>query len=181
MSRNLRVVDEMLSDWQKQLGAFSNKVKCNQGLTMEFSSKYAAEINRTFAAFLRLFEIQDTLNQISRLNSWALIGYSALPEFVSAQLSSWLMADDTLRSIVSALKRGLSVLASPMVDVKHDGRKLNVNILVIAPEILSSNNFCVVEHLTPLKFNLSGTCYTGPVRQTNLALTTCPDSKALFH
>ena len=80
------------------------------------------------------------------------------------------MADDTLRSTVSALKRGLSVLASPVVDVKHDGRGSNVNILVIAAEILSSDNFCVVEHLSPLKFNLSGTCYTGPVRQTNLAL-----------
>ena len=89
------------------------------------------------------------------------------------------MADDTLRSTVSALKRGLSVLASPVVDVKHDGRGLNVNILVIAAEILSSNNFCVVEHLSPLKFNLSGTCYTGPVRQTNLALITFPDSKSI--
>ena len=179
LSRNLRVIDEMLSDWQKPLGAFSNKIKCNQGFTMEFLSKYAAEMNRAFAAFLRLFEIQDTLNHISRLNSRALIGYSDLPEFVSAQLSSRLMVDDTLRSTVSALKRGLSVLASPMVDVKHDGRELNVNILAIAPEILSSNNFCVVEHLTPLKFNLSGTCYTGLVPQTNLALITCSDSKSI--
>ena len=63
LSRNLRVVDEVLSDWQKQLGDFSNKIKCTQGLTMEFFSKYAAEMNRAFAAFLRLFEIQDTLNQ----------------------------------------------------------------------------------------------------------------------
>ena len=66
-----------------------------------------------------------------------------------------------------------------MVDVEHDGRELNVNVLVIAPEVLNSSNFCVVEHLTPLKFNLSGTCYTGPVRQTNLALITCPDSKSI--
>ena len=71
---------------QWQLGAFSNKIKCNQGLTMEFLSKYTAEMNHAFAAFLRLFEIQDTLNQISRLNSRALLGYSDLPEFVSAQL-----------------------------------------------------------------------------------------------
>ena len=81
------------------------------------------------------------MNQISRLNSRALLGYSDLPEFVSAQLSSRLMANDTLRSTVSALRRGLSVFASPMVDVKHDGRELNLNILVIAPGILSSNNF----------------------------------------
>ena len=125
LSRNLHVVDEVLSDWQKQLGDFSNKIKCKQGLTMEFFSKYAAEMNRAFAAFLRLFEIQDTLNQIFRLNSKTLIGYSDIPEFVAAQLSSRLIADDTLRSTVSALKRGLSVLASPMVDVEHDGRELN--------------------------------------------------------
>ena len=178
LSRNLRVVDEMFSDWHKQLGAFSNTIKCNQGLTMEFLSTYVAEMNRAFAAFLRLFEIQDTLNQISRLNSKASIGYSDLPEFVTAQLSSRLTAD-TLRSIVSALKRGLSVLASLVVDVKHDGRESHVNILVIAPEILSSNNFCLVEQLTPLKFNLSGTCYTGRVRQTNLAPITCPDPKSI--
>ena len=64
-----RAVDEVLSDWQKQLGDFCNKIKCTQGLTMEFYSKYAAEMNRAFAAFLRLFVIQDTLNQIFHLNS----------------------------------------------------------------------------------------------------------------
>ena len=136
-------------------------------------------MNHAFAAFLKLCETQDTLNQIFRLNSKTLIGYSDIPEFVSAQLSSKLIADDTLRSTVSALKRDLSVLVSPMVDVEHDGRELNVNVLVIAPEILSSNNFCVAEHLTTLKFNLSGTCYTGPVRKTNLALITFPDSKSI--
>ena len=65
----------------------------------------AAEMNRAFAAFLRLIEIQDTLNQISRLNCKTLIGYSDLPEFVSAQLSSRSMVDDTLRSTESALER----------------------------------------------------------------------------
>ena len=29
LSRNLRVVDKVLSDWQKQLGDFSNKIKIN--------------------------------------------------------------------------------------------------------------------------------------------------------
>ena len=119
LSRNLHVVDEVLSDWQKQLGDFSKKIKCKEGLTTEFFSKCTAEMNRAFAAFLRLFEIQDTLNQIFRLNSKTLIGYSDIPEFDSAQLSSGLIADDTLRSTVSALRRGLSVLASPMVDVEH--------------------------------------------------------------
>ena len=46
---------------------------------MKFFSKYAAEMKHAFAAFLRLFDIQDTLNQIFRLNSKALIGYSDIP------------------------------------------------------------------------------------------------------
>ena len=140
----------MLPDWPKKLSAFSYTVTCHQGLKMEFLSKYAAEMNRVLAAFLRLFEIQDTLNQISRLNSKTMIGFSDLSEFVSVQLSSRLMVDDTLRSRVSALRRGLFVLESPMVEVEHDGRELNVNVLIIAPEILSSSNFCVVQHITPL-------------------------------
>ena len=67
-----------------------------------------------------------------------------------------------------------------MVDVQHDGRELNVNVLVIAPEILSINNFCVVEHLTPLKFNSFGTCYSGSMWQTNLVLIKCFDSKSIL-
>ena len=131
---------------------------------MEFLSKYSAEINRAFSAFLRLFEIQDTLNQVSQLNKKTLVGYSDLPKFISSHLSSQLVVEPSLGLTITALEEGLSVLASPMVDVEHDGRDLSVNILMLAPEIESKNNFCVVEHLTPLKFNLSGTCFNGPVR-----------------
>ena len=68
-----------------------------------------------------------------------------------------------------------------MVDVEHDGRKLNVNIMLLAPEIVDKNNFCVVEHLTPLKFNLSGTCFTGSAQHwSNLALITCPNAKPVI-
>ena len=147
---------------------------------MEFLSKYAAEMDRVFTAFLRLFKMQEILNLISHQKSKTLTGYSDLPEFVSAQLSSRSMTDSTLRSTVSALKKGSSVLTSPMVDVEHDSRELNVNVLLIAPQILSINNFCTVENSTPLQFNLPGTCYTGPVRRTNLTLITCPDSSVKY-
>lgn len=60
---------------------------------MDLLSKYVAEMYRAFSAFLTLFDIQDTLNQISALNSKALIVYSHLPEFVSAQLLSRLRTD----------------------------------------------------------------------------------------
>ena len=59
-------VDSTFSSWQKQLNVFSNSVKCHESLTVEFLSKYSAEVNRVFAAFLRLFEIQDTLSQGER-------------------------------------------------------------------------------------------------------------------
>ena len=71
----------------------------------------------------------------------------------------------------------MSVLASPMVDVEHDGRSLTVDILLLAPVIGDQNDLCVVERLTSLKFNISGKCFTGPVQHTNLALISCPKSK----
>ena len=52
-------------------------------------------------------------------------------------------------------------------------------MLFLVPEIAGNENFCVIEHLTALKFNLSGSCFTGPVRQTNLALIMCPYSKKI--
>ena len=177
LAEDLKRVDATFIDWQRQLNTFSNSVKCQEGLTMEFLSKYSAEVNRAFAAFLRLLEIQDTLNQVSRLNGKTLVGYSDLPKFISSHLSSKLVLDPSLGLTITALEQGLSVLASPMVDVEHDGKDLGINILVLGPEIADQNNFCVVEHLSPLKFNLSGNCFTGPVRQTNLALITYPNSK----
>ena len=179
LGKNLKKVDNTFTDWQKQLKIFSNSARCSESMTMEFLSKYTAEVNRAFTSFLRLFEIQDTLSRVSRLNGKTLVGYSDLPKFISSQLSAKLLLDPLLALTVTALEQGLSVLASPMVDVEHDNRDLNVNILFLAPEIANKSNFCVVEHLTPLKFNLSGSCFTGPVRQTNLALITCPDSKQI--
>lgn len=64
-----------------------------------------------------------------------------------------------------------------MVDVEHSGQDLTVDILLLAPEITDENSFCVVQHLTPLKFNISGKCFSGPVQHTNLALINCPNSR----
>ena len=60
---------------------------------------------------------------------------------------------------------------------EHDGQNLTIDILLLAPEITDKNSFCVVEHLTPLKFNISGKCFSGPVQHTNLALINCPNSR----
>jgi len=135
------------------------------------------EVNRAFTAFLRLFEIQDTLSHISQLNGKTLVRYSDLPKSLLSELSAKVFVDSSLALTLTALEQGLSVLASHMVDVEHDGHDLHVNVLFLASEIAITSNFCVVEHLTPLKFNVSGTCFTGAVRQTNLALKTCPNLK----
>ena len=107
------------------------------------------------------------MNQVSQFNRKSLVGYSDLPKFISSNLSPKLLSDPLLSLAISAVEKGLSVLASPMVDVEHDSRDLNVNILLLAPEIARKEKIFVLEHLTPLKFNLSGKCFTGPVRQTN--------------
>jgi len=68
LSSDLKMVDDTFSALQNQLKKFSNKVQCHDGMTMEFLSQYIVEINRAFTGFLRLFEIQDILNQVSQLN-----------------------------------------------------------------------------------------------------------------
>lgn len=128
LSQDLKLVQSTFNDWQKQLEKFSNSAKCREGMTMEFLSKYTAEINRAFAAFLRLFEIQDTLSQISHLHEKSLVGYSDLPKFMSSHLSAKLSTDHSLRLTIAALEQGLSVLASPIVDVEHSGQDLTVDI-----------------------------------------------------
>ena len=71
----------------------------------EFLFKYTAEINHAFVAFLRLFEIQDTLSQISHLNNKPLVGYSDLPTFISSHLSAKLSIDPSLRLTITALEK----------------------------------------------------------------------------
>ncbi|XP_022805403.1 uncharacterized protein LOC111342570 [Stylophora pistillata] len=146
-------------------------------MTIQFLSKYTAEINRAFTTFLRLFEIQDTLSQIYHLHEKSLVGYSDLPKFMSSHLSAKLSADHPLRLTITALEQGLSVLASPMVNVEHSGQDLTVDILLLAPEIADKDRFCVVQHLTPLKFNISGKCFSGPVQHKHLALINCPNAR----
>ena len=118
--------------------------RCHKGLTMEFLSKYTAGLSSPFVAFLRLFKIQDTLSLISHLNGKTLTGYSDLPKFVASHLSAKLVVDPSLKLTVSALEEGLPVLASPMVDVEHDGRNLTVDILLLPTVIGDQNDLCVV-------------------------------------
>ena len=109
LSQDLKIVKNTFAAWQRQLKKFANSVRCHEGLMMEFLSKYTAEINRAFVTFSRLFEIQDTLSQISHLNDKPLVGYSDLPQFISSHLSANLSFDPSLRLTTTALQEGLSV------------------------------------------------------------------------
>ena len=142
LAKDLKIVEDTFSVWQTQLKRLANTVRCHEGLTMEFLSKYTAGLSRAFVAFLRLFEIQDTLSLVSHLNGKTLIGYSDFPKFVALHLSAKLIVDPSLKLTVSALEEGLSLLASPMVDVEHDGRNLTVDILLLAHVIGDQNDMC---------------------------------------
>lgn len=78
-----------------------------------------------------------------------------------------------------ALQDGFPLLVNPLVNIEHTGKQLDLSLLFTVPEIPHKNSFCTVEYLTPLKYNISGTCYTGPITYDNLALVTCSNVKSL--
>ena len=109
------------------------------------------------------------MNQLTKLNNKDLFGINDLPRFMSCEFMSRIKANPSLRLTTLALKQGLPVLASPMVDVEHNRNIVTINILSLTPEISNTDLFCVIELLTPLRFNLSNSFYVGPVQKDNLA------------
>ena len=67
-----------------------------------------------------------------------------------------------------------------MVDYEYVKTHLELNILMSVPEISTMDSGSTMEHLTPLKYNLSSTCCTGAVTQKNLLLITCKYSQTLI-
>ena len=76
-----------------------------------------------------------------------------------------------------ALNDGFLLFINPMVDIEHSGNQVEASVLLTVPEIPDLNSFCTIEYLTPLKYNLSNTCYSGPVTKLNLEIISCPNSK----
>lgn len=178
-SFDLKQIDATLSTWSKTLRGFVKTNHCHFNLLMEFLSRYSFEVNSAFHSLLRLTEIHDTLAQLSRLEQKSMIGFSDLPHYVTTAISNSLVIDSDMKFTLNALNDGLSVLLHPSVDIEHNGKHLDINILVTVPQITNFNSFCSLEYLTPIKINISNTCYTGPVRQKNLVLITCSESKQL--
>ena len=180
LSQDLKTVDQTLSFWSTAINTFAQQSSCFQGLLFQYFSKYSTQNNRAFASIMRLMEIQDIFQQITRLNQEVLVGYADLPKFITSQLSIQLSNDPLMAPTITALEEGLSVLARPLIDFEHNGNYLDLNLLFIAPIISNADSFCTIEYLSPLKFNISNQCYTGMVTQTNLALINCKNSQTII-
>ena len=61
------------------------------------------------------------------------------------------------------------------------GKSVGINFFFTIPELSSKNSFCTVEYLTPLKYNISGICFHGPVTRDELALLRCQHNEYISH
>lgn len=179
LAHDLKIIDNTFSTWQDQLNRFTAISKCHESLLYEFLSKHANAVNRAFASLLRLTEMQDVLHQFSTLESKTLFGFPHLPPFLHPQITSKLDMDPSMTYTSKALNDGFPLFINPMVDIEHSGNQVEASVLLTVPEIHNLNLFCTIEYLTPLKYNLSNTCYSGPVTKLNLVLISCPNSKQL--
>lgn len=176
----LHDIDSTFNEWAQSLSNFSKIEQCHHNSLLEFMSHFSTSINRAFYAILRLNEIQDILNQITHLTQKVLIGYSHFPRFLATDISPRLDSDRSMTLTEKALKEGFPLLVNPLVNIEHTGRQLELSVLFTVPEISDLNSFCTVELLSPIKYNISGTCYTGPITYDDLALIACSNVKSLI-
>jgi len=104
LTSDLKVIDRTFSAWSYKLNTFSNTVKCHDSLMMEFISKYSTEVIRTFFLTTSLLEVQDTVDQLIKLQEKSLVGLSDLPNFLTSQILSGLEGD---RFLTKSLRLGL--------------------------------------------------------------------------
>ena len=136
-------------------------------------------MNRAFASLLRLTEMQDALHQFSALETKTLFGFAHLLPFLHPQITSKLAMDSSMTYSIKALNKGFPLLINPMIDIEHVGNQIEVSVLLTIPEIPDLNSFCTVEYLSPIKYNSSNTCYSGPVTKLNLVIISCPNSRQI--
>ena len=180
LSQDLRLVDRTFSQWQSQLNAFAKSNTCHDSILFEFLSKHSTAVNRAFVSLLRLAEIQDVLHQFASLETRSLFGFPQLPSFLHSQILTKLSTDAKMLHTSKALDDGFSLLINPMVDIEHHGSYVEASVLLTIPEIPNEKAFCTIENLTPIKFNSSNVCYTGPITRENLVLLTCPHSTQIL-
>ena len=86
----------------------------------------------------------------------------------------------SMRHTAKALDEGFPLFINPMIDIEQKGPYIDASVLLTLPVVSDQNAFCTIEYLAPIKFNLSNTCYTGPVTQDNLVILTCPNAQHIL-
>lgn len=181
LTKYLKTMNRDLQTWKNVLNLQFRKLRCTDSMLHEFTSKHSYQLSRTFIGLLRLFELQDLLHQASRLHNKELVGYSSFPGFMTADIGARLSTLPSLALTTKGLNSGFPLLIEPMVDYSFpDSKHFVLNILFTVPEIPDENSFSTLEYVTPIKYNVSGTCYTGPITRHDLTLVTCPDSRFLL-
>ena len=181
LTKYLKTMNRDLQTWKTVLNRQFLKLRCTDSMLHELTSTHSYQLSRTFIGLLRLFELQDLLHQASQLQNKELVGYSSFPGFMTADIRARLSTLPFLALTTKGFNSGFPLLIEPMVDCSFsDSKNFVLNILFTVPEIPDENSFCTLEYVTPIKYNVSGTCYTGPITRHDLALVTCPDSRFLL-
>lgn len=177
----LRDVDSNFQAWKTKLETFSAHENCHINNFLEFLSKYSVEVARTFSILLRFTEINDILHQTHNLYNKQLVGFDDLPSFLATEIQLRLKTVPSLHATADTLDAGFPLLIQPLVDYQYQPSKsLGVNILFTVPELHSDHTFCTIEYLMPIKYNISGICYHGPIIRDELALLRCQHSEFIL-
>ena len=127
-------------------------------------------------------EISDDLQQSRQLHKKPAIGLNDLPSFVSSEIQVRLHTIPPLVHTAEGLDSRFPLLLDPMVDYDYDiSRALGVCMLFTVPVLSKDFSTCTIEYLSPIKYNVSGTCYQGPITRDQLALLRCENSEFLIH
>ena len=126
-------------------------------------------------------KINDILHQTHNLYNKQLVGFDGLPSFLVAEIQLRLRTVSSFHATADTLDAGFPLLIQLLVDYQYQPSKsLGVNILFTVPELHSDHTFCTIEYLMPIKYNILGICYHGPIIRDELALLRCQNSEFIF-
>lgn len=109
------------------------------------------------------------------------MGFDDLPSFLATEIQLRLTTVPSLHATADTLDAGFPLVIEPLVDYQYQPSKsLVVIILFTVPELHNDRTFCTIEYLLPLKYNVSGICYHGPIIRDELALLRCQNSEYIL-
>ena len=177
---DVKLIDTTLKEWQQLLNIRGRHWNCTINTLLDFLGEFAGQTVQIFFTILRLLETDDIIKQAKRLEGKTLFGYSELPDFVATELSRQLQMHNDMIIRIDALHTGYPLLVQPLVNYQYTQAALKLNILITVPYIKDHNDICTLQYLIPVKYNISGICYTGPVTRHDLALIVCPNSRTVI-